>query len=132
VREDEVVHSPGVEIRVLADSGRSFELSEPELAWVRVDYQTRLQFGDAELVIECPFELREGGTTFSLDPNQRVGLGPVLDLYPDQLSRLTMAPDGTLEALFASGAILRVPPDPRYEAWTIGGFSCPPGGFASQ
>ncbi len=92
----------------------------------------RLQFGDAELVIECPFVLRMAEAVFLLDPSHRAGLGPVLALYPNQLSRLAMAPDGSLEAEFASGATLQVVPDPRYEAWSIGGFSCPPGGFASH
>jgi len=107
---------PGVEIQELPDGGRVFEVAEPDLSWIRVDHQTSLQFGDAELVIECPFALRTGDTVIQLDPNDREGLGPLLALYPDSLVHLMMAPDGTLEAAFSSGAALTVPPDPRFEA----------------
>lgn len=121
---------PGVEIQELPDGGRVFEVAGPDLSWIRVDHQTRLQFGEAELVIECPFSLRSGDTVIQLDPNDREGLGPLLALYPDSLADLTMAPDGTLKAAFSSGAVLTVPPDHRFEAWSIGGFWCPPGGMS--
>jgi hypothetical protein len=80
-------------------------------------------------VIESAFSLRAGDMVTQLGPNDREGLGPLLALYPDSLAHLTMAPDGTLEAAFSSGAALIVPPDPRFEAWSIGGFCCPPGGM---
>jgi Family of unknown function (DUF6188) len=81
-------------------------------------------------VIERPFSLRIGNTVIQLDPNDREGLGPLLALYSDSLARLTMAPDGTLEAVFSKGAAVTVPPDPHFEAWSIGGFWCPPGGMS--
>jgi hypothetical protein len=113
----------------MPDGSRVFEVAEPSLSWIRIDYQTRLQFGEAELVVEGPFRLRVGGRECLLDPNDRGALGPLVGLYPDTLMRLTMAPDGTLEATFASGAVVSVPPHPRFESWSIGGFWCPPGGF---
>jgi hypothetical protein len=124
-----VLPMPDVEIRELPDSARVFEVSEPNLSWIRVDDQTRLQFGETELVIEGPFRLLVGATEIPLDPTDRGALGPLLGLYPDSLMRLTMARDGTLEATFASGAVISVPPSPRFEAWSIGGFSGPPSGF---
>jgi hypothetical protein len=132
MREHGGMSWPGCEIRELPDGSRSFEVVEPGLNWIRIDYQTRLQFGVAELAIESPFSLRVGDTVLNLDPNDRRGLGPLLALYPDSLTHLTMAPDGTLEAAFASGAVLTVLPDPRFEAWSIGGFWCPPGGFPGR
>jgi hypothetical protein len=119
----------GCEIRESPDGGREFQLADPVLSWIRVDHQSRLQFGKAELVIECPFTLRVGGAQHDLDPKNRDALGPLLGLYPDTAETLTMTPDGTLTAVFASGSSLTVPPDPRYEAWNICGFWCPPGGF---
>src|SRR5690348_3432884 len=38
----------------LSDGGRRFELAERDLTWIRIDIQARLQFGEAELVIETP------------------------------------------------------------------------------
>jgi hypothetical protein len=120
---------PGVQIIETAGGGREFVIAEPELTWIRVDFQTRLQFRDAELVIETPFSLTRAATEQHLDPNDRAGLGPLLALYPDTLQRMTMTPDGTLTAVFTSGVSLTVRPDPHYEAWNVGGFWCTPGGF---
>jgi Family of unknown function (DUF6188) len=119
----------GCEIRELPDGGRVFELAEPMLSYIRIDHQTRLQFGEAELVIECPFSLRAADATHELDPEQRAALGPLLALYPDTMASLVMSPDGTLTATFESGRSVVVRPDRRYEAWNIGGFWCRPGGF---
>jgi hypothetical protein len=124
------VSYPGVQIIETADGGREFVLAERGLTWIRIDFQTRLQFGEAELVIETPFRLSRANAEHSLDPKDRAGLGPLLALYPDTLGRMTMTAEGTLSALFVSGATLTVPPDPRYEAWNLGGFWCVAGGFA--
>lgn len=120
---------PGVEVHLLPDGGRRFELADSTLAWVRVDYQVRLQFGKAELVIETSFTLTAEGSVHHLDPDDRAGLGPILGIYPDAMAALSMTPDGTLHGSFESGAQLVVPPSPSYEAWSIGGFWCVPGGF---
>jgi len=82
------------------------------------------------LVIECPFTLRSGDEVDKFDPQDRARLGPLLALYPGRVERMAMTPDGTLEATFASGTVLSVPPHPRFEAWNIAGFWCPPGGFS--
>jgi hypothetical protein len=121
---------PGCEIRELPDGGREFILDEPRLGFIRISVQSRLQFGDAHLEIEQPFTLTTKGGTFQLDPEDRAALGPLLSLYPDEIARVAMRPDGTLDATFASGSTLVVRPHPKYEAWSIGGFWCPPGGFA--
>lgn len=120
----------GCEILELPDGTREFRLHEQTLNWIRIDHQTRLQFGKAELVIECPFSLDRAGDVSSLDPSDRAGLGQLLRLYPDVAAHLGMSPDGTLTVKFESGAALTVPPHPSYEAWSICGFWCPPGGFA--
>src|SRR3954465_4705548 len=95
---------PACEIREFPDGSREFLLAERELSWIRIDFQARLQLGDAELVIETPFRLAVDEHEHALDPNDRGGLGPLLALYPDAVERVTMSSDGTLEAIFASSA----------------------------
>jgi hypothetical protein len=120
---------PGCEIRTLPDGGRDFILTEPKLSFIRIDMQSRLQFGEAQLEIETPFTLTTTDGSYELDPGDRAGLGPLLSLYPDQIVHLMMRRDGTLDATFASGSVLTVKPHPKYEAWNIAGFWCAPGGF---
>jgi hypothetical protein len=96
------------------------------LSWVRIDHQTRLQFGEFEIVIESPFCLTApNGTEHSLDPDLRASLGPVLDLYPDALSAATVDAAASLWLRFASGAIINIPADFGFEAWQVNG----PNGF---
>jgi hypothetical protein len=97
-----------------------FSLTESGISWIRIDYQCRIQFGEAELVMD---------RSYQLDPNDRPGLGPFAALYPDTAVDILMSPDGELGMTFASGARLVVPPHPRFEAWSLGGFVCVPGGF---
>ena len=123
------VDQPGCEIEVMPDGGRRFHFAEPELSWIRISYQTTLRFGEAHLEIECPFTLKIGDTVHRLDPEDQQGLGPIIGIYPDSIVEAAMAPDGTLTASFAGGAQLTVPPDPDYEAWSVNGFFCMPGGF---
>lgn len=109
------------------------DVPEPELTYIRVSHQTRLQFGQTEVVIESPFELRVAGVRHALDPGERAGLGPLLAVYPDVLGTAAVDSDGTLRLLFASGSSLVVPPDDHYEAWQIEGpgtrlVLCTPGG----
>jgi hypothetical protein len=120
---------PGCEIRETPDGGREFILTERRLTFIRIDMQVRLQFGEAELGIEQPFTLTTNDGTFRLDPQYRGELGPLLNLYPDEIARVLMRSDGTLTATFASGSHLTVKPHPKYEAWSLGGFWCVPGGF---
>lgn len=120
---------PGCEVRELPDGGREFILTERQLSYLCIDMQSRLQFGEAQLAIETPFTLTTNDGSFELDPQDRGGLGPLLRLYPDEIVRLTMRRNGTLDATFASGSKLTVEPHPHYEAWNIAGFWCTPGGF---
>jgi hypothetical protein len=97
-----------------------------DMTFVRVDHQTRLQFGDFEIVIESPFRVTgPDGTKHSLDPGERSCLGPVLDLYPDALVTATVDADASLQLRFLSGARLDVAADSAFEAWQVNG----PNGF---
>jgi hypothetical protein len=97
-----------------------------DMTFVRVDHQTRLQFGDFEIVIESPFRVTASdGTEHKVDPAVRAGLGPVLDLYPDALVTATVDAEASLRLRFATGATLDVPADYAFEAWQVNG----PDGF---
>jgi hypothetical protein len=105
----------------------------PDLSYLRIDHQARLQFGDTQVVIESAFLLEARGVVHELDPGVRISLGPFLSLYPNVLSTLGVQRDGTLSLHFESGATVTVPPDPNFEAWQVDGpgtrlVVCPPGG----
>jgi len=120
----------GYEIVDLGNGEKEFRLEHPILNFIRIDYQARLHFGEIEVVIESPFTLVTANTiTHQLDPNLRSGLGPFLALYPNTLTKAMMSRRGELRLAFQDGTYLTVPPDEKYEAWSVGGFWCIPGGF---
>jgi len=104
------------------------------MTFIRIDHQTRLQFGDFEVVIESPFRVTAlDGSEYRLDPGVRTSLSPVLDLYPDALITATVDAEASLRLRLASGATLDVPADARFEAWQVNGpdgflVVCTPGG----
>ncbi|MBF6555731.1 MAG: hypothetical protein IVW52_06070 [Acidimicrobiales bacterium] len=110
----------GCQIRELPDGGREFVLDEPSLSFIRVDHQSRLQFGRTEVAIGSPFVVAYGGTDYRLDPRRREALGPLLALFPGALRWLWTSAEGELTAVFQSGAKVMVPPDPVSKAWSVG------------
>lgn len=103
---------------IQAGEGWSLDLGHLELTLIAVNFQTRLRFEDVQVVIESPFEVHIAGEIHQLDPADRVGLGPLLGLYPDTLASATADGDGTLRIALESGAALVVPPAPGpYEPW---------------
>jgi hypothetical protein len=105
---------------VLAGEG-SLGLTLGDVDYIAINHQTRLQVGKVEIVIESLFTLRAEGSEYALDPAERGGLGPLLALYPDELTMASTGSDGTLHLTFGRGATVTVPPDPHYEAWQIFG-----------
>lgn len=105
-----------------------------DMTFVRVDNETRLQFGEFEIMIESPFRLTApDGSEHHLDPGERTLLGPVLGLYADALISATVDADATLLLRLASGVVLDVPAEARFEAWQVSGpegflVVCAPGG----
>jgi hypothetical protein len=104
----------------LGGGGVRFSLTEPQISWLRIDYQAQIQFGAAELVIETPFQLTVTDQSYPLDPNDRARLGPFTTLYPDTARDILLSIRGELGVTFESGSRLVVPPNPQYEKWSLG------------
>ena len=119
IRESDGATLPGKVFLTGPDWTR--EIATADLTFVRIDFQTRLQFGEVEIVIGSNFVLTVDGTAHPLDPEDRNQLGPLLGIYPDSLSSGGVDAEGTLRLDFASGASIAVPSDPQYEAWSIVG-----------
>jgi hypothetical protein len=124
--------SDGHSIATEIPNGWSFRIDPPDLTFIRIDHQVRLQFSAIEVVIETPFELSTPQGTNQLDPAGRAGLGLILAIYPTSLVSATSSA-GTLNMRFEGAVSLSVPPHSRHEAWQINGprgflFVCTPGG----
>ncbi len=110
----------GCVIRELPDGGSEFVLDEPALSFIRVDRQSRLQFGRTEVVIGGPFTVHADGVDHRLDPRRTETLGPLIALYPGTVRWLWATPDGDLQMAFEHGARLSVPTDRSGASWSVG------------
>jgi Family of unknown function (DUF6188) len=116
----------GCQIRELPDGGQEFVLDEPSLSFIRIDRQSRLQFGDTEVVISSRFAVVRDGNVHRLDPQQSVGLGPLVSLFPATVRWMWTSPEGSLSVVFQNGAVVSVDPDPSVRAWSVGSVYCLP------
>jgi hypothetical protein len=126
-------HGPvidGCDIREMPDGGREFVLEDPTLSFIRIDHQSRLQFGRTEVVIGSPFLVEINGVVHHLDPRRWDALGPLVALFPGTLRWLWTSAEGQLTALFRNGARVTVTPDAITKAWSVGSVYCMPGGPA--
>ncbi len=118
----------GFRIRELPDGGSEFVLDQPSLSFIRVDEQSKLQFGETELAIGAPYRLELDGVVHHLDPRHWNHLGPLVALYPSTVRWVWTSAVGELTAVFEGGAALSVSPDPIVRAWTLGTVYCLPAG----
>jgi hypothetical protein len=117
----------GLTIRELPDGGKEFVLDDRSLTFIRIDEQSRLQFGSTEVVIGIPFTLEIRGSVHHLNPRQWDALGPLVGLYPATMRWLWTSAEGELTAIFENGAKVKVTPDAMSKAWSVGSVYCMPG-----
>jgi Family of unknown function (DUF6188) len=98
---------------------RVLAIEQTDLAYIRIDHQTRLQFGDVEVAIGCPFNLTVDDVVYQLDPEARIDLGPLVALYPAVLSAAYVSGRADLHLEFDGGATIVVPQNADYEAWEV-------------
>jgi uncharacterized protein DUF6188 len=72
----------------------------------------------SELQIETPYTVHTATGTISVVPEQSTEPGPP-SFLEQRIRSATAADSGRLEVVFDSGAVLRVEPDPDFEAWTF-------------
>jgi hypothetical protein len=92
-----LLHVPDKPVIVRSAQNRVLAIDHKDLDYIQIDFQARLQFGDVEVIIECPFVLTVDNVVYRLDPDERAGL------------HLT----------FDSGATIVVPQHVQYEAWQV-------------
>src|SRR4051812_19105801 len=117
-----IIHSDGRKFYgdvVRSAGNRALTIEETDLTYIRIDHQARLQFGQVEIVIECPFVLTVADTVHRLDPEARIELGPLLALYPASLSAAYVSEQAALHLDFDGGATVVVPQNAQYEAWQV-------------
>jgi hypothetical protein len=102
-----------------AARNRTLPIEHTDLDFIRIDHQARLQFGEVEIVIECPFVVTLDGVAHRLDPRARGDLGPLLAVYPASLSVAYISEAAALHLEFDSGATIVVAADADYEAWQV-------------
>ena len=98
---------------------------------IRVDYAFGLELAeDQERASDHPWRIRISGefdfslgsTTVRIDPEGPApAFAPALAVRHETLVRGRVHPDDRLVLEFANGAVIDVPPDPRYEAWEAAG-----------
>jgi hypothetical protein len=98
---------------------RVLPIEHVDLSYIRVDFRVGLQFGRVGIVIGCPFVLTVDDVVHRLDPEEGIGLGPLLALYPASLSAAYVTDEAALHVEFDGGATIVVPPDAQYEAWEV-------------
>jgi Family of unknown function (DUF6188) len=69
----------------------------------------------SELQIETAYSVRTAGEIVSITP----GESDPPSLVDEKIKTATASDSGQLEVVFESGVVLRVEPDPDFEAWTF-------------
>ena len=93
---------------------------------IRVDYAFTLVLESwISIRIETPFSYGPAGDARQFEPSDAAGLAPLLGLHQATVTSAEIRKDGRLTMAFADGGELVVPPDERYEAFTVTG-SMPP------
>jgi Family of unknown function (DUF6188) len=118
----------------LADAGGKWVLpvGEGKVTQLRVDFAFTLVLeARIEVRIEAPFSYGAAGDARLYEPSDSRGLAPLLGLHQATVTSAEIGKDGTLTMAFTGGGQLVVPPDERYEAFTVAGsLPAARGGFS--
>jgi hypothetical protein len=101
-------------------------VGEGKVTQLRIDFAFTLVLESwIEIRIETPFSYGAAGDARQFEPSDPQGLAPLLGLHQATVTSAEIGKDGTLTMAFTDGGQLVVPPDERYEAFTVTG-SLPP------
>jgi Family of unknown function (DUF6188) len=93
------------------------------LRLVKIDFRVTLVVSDRsatiEICIEIPFSIADGGAVSACAPENPESLVPILSLVNSQVNLIQARTSGELGVRFASGATIKVAPDPSFEAWQL-------------
>jgi hypothetical protein len=89
---------------------------------IRIDYAFTLVLEAwIDIRIETPFTYGAGDDTRRFEPADAPAMAPLLALHQSAVTSAEIRKDGRLTLVFADGAVLMVPPDEQYEAFTVAG-----------
>lgn len=101
-------------------------VGEGKVTQLRIDYAFTVVLESwIEIRIETPFSYGPAGDVRQFEPSDGRCLSPLLGLHQAIVTSAEIRKDGRLTLAFADGRELVVPPDERYEAFTVTG-SLPP------
>jgi hypothetical protein len=101
-------------------------VGDGKVTQLKIDYAFTLVLESwIEIRIETPFSYGPAGDARQFEPSDAPGLAPLLGLHQATVTCAEVRKDGRLTVAFADGCELAVPPDDRYEAFTVTG-SLPP------
>ena len=96
-----------------------------ELSQIVIDHRLTLiwtlEGHSFQVVVENPFLLvRRDGARFSVDPERKESLRPLLDLFGEQLAdAYADETDGSLGLALVDGGRIEVATHPKYESWEL-------------
>jgi Family of unknown function (DUF6188) len=101
-------------------------VGDGKVTQIQVDYAFTLVLDSwISIRIETSFSYGAAGAERQFEPSDAPGLAPLLDLHQATVTSAEIAKDGSLTMASADGGELLVPPDERYEAFTVTATSPP-------
>lgn len=77
--------------------------------------------GTVILRIEGPFSLKDGHSSYAMDPSVPAQLGPAVALVRGCVERVRASAEGRLSIVFKDGREVTVEPSDDFEAWELSG-----------
>jgi Family of unknown function (DUF6188) len=97
-------------------------VGDGKVTQLRIDFAFTLVLESwIEIRIGTPFSYGAAGKGRQFEPSDSPGLAPLLGLHQATVTSAEIGKEGRLTVAFADGSQLIVPPDQRYEAFTVTG-----------